>query len=205
MFIIKKIITFPVLCLFVFCSSGYSQQKKAQNTKAVTPYAESSWLLGLCGYNSNAVAFTTGIEKKAAKHLAISYDIHYWKTNYENYCCDVYSEGRYSIIIPSVKIKFDPGKPNKGFFIGAGLGYVFAKDRGTEEPYSYDPVTKGRIMSGKVTNGNWDFNSLSPSFNWGVGFRIKGFPVSVINSNYFGKTTEGWHDISTGVGLKLGF
>lgn len=196
--------TIACLPLIFFIAANVSAQvTKKQKNNAITPFIESSYQLGLCG-EYNPVGFMAGIDKPLAKYLVISYDIQFWKTAYEVYCCDVYSKGDYMQIIPSVKIKFDPGKPNKGFFIGGGLGYVFARDRGTEQPYFSDTVTGIKTFSGEVKQGNWDFNSIAPSFILGVGFKIKGFPAAIVSTNYFGKTTWGWGPVSTGVGFRVG-
>ena len=168
----------------------------------ITPFIEVSNQLGLCG-EKNPYAFMTGVEMPVAKHLSVSADIQIWKTDYENWCCDMYTVGSYTHILPSVKIKLDPGKQNKGFFIGVGLGYVFAKDKGTEQPYSYNAATGIKTIEGEITKGNWGFHTISPSFNWGIAFKICKFPVSVINTNYFGKTPWGG-PLATGVGLRLG-
>ena len=199
----KKTILISLSGLFILCSEILAQEKTGQKINAVTPFIEFSYQLGLCG-ESSPYTFMAGIEKPVAKHLSVSADVHLWKTDYENWCCDIYSKGTYTSVIPSVKIKFDPGKPNKGFFIGAGLGYVFANDRGTEQPYLYDAATGTKTVGGEITRGNWDFQSISPSFNWGVAFKISKFPVAIVNTNYFGKTTWGWGDIATGVGLRFG-
>jgi len=202
----RKTILLSLSGLLIVCSTLSAQEKKQKKDMGIMPYTEVLYGLGLCG-ESNAFSFIGGIEKPVAKHWAVSADIHYWKSDYENYCCDVYSKGTYSSIIPSVKMKFDPGKRNKGVFIGVGLGYVFARDRGTEQPYSYDPSTGIKIMGKDITNTNWDFNSIAPSFNWGVSFKIARFPVSLINTNYFAKLPwyGGLNPITTGVGMRVGF
>lgn len=188
--------------LFIISSNISAQEKKEQKTNVITPFTEVLYGVGLCG-ESNAFSFTGGIEKPVARHLTVSYDIHYWKTDYETYCCDVYSKGAYSLVIPSVKIRYDPGKRNKGFFVGAGLGYVFAKDRGTEQPYSFNYGTT--TIGKEITYGNWDYQSISPSFNWGIAFKLSRFPVALVNTNYFAKTPWGWGPVATGIGLRLGF
>jgi hypothetical protein len=198
----KKTILFSLSGLLISFSNISAQEKKEQKPNRITPFIESSYQLGLCG-ESNPFAFILGVEKPVAKHLSVSADVHLWKTDYETWCCDIHSKGTYTAVTPSIKIKFDPGKPNKGFFIGAGIGYVFTKDRGTEQPYLYDAAGT-KTMSGEITNGNWDFQSIAPSFNWGIAFKISRFPVALINTNYFGKSTWGWEDIATGVGLRFG-
>ncbi|MGQ0739475.1 MAG: hypothetical protein ACT4OJ_10480 [Bacteroidota bacterium] len=199
----KKKITACLLPLFFIALNMTAQATKKQKKNAVTPFFETTYQLGLCG-EYNPVGFIAGIEKPLAKHLVISYDVQFWKTAYEVYCCDIFSQGNYMQVIPSVKVKFDPGKPGKGFFAGGGLGYVFARDRGTEQAYESDPVTGAKTFSSEVKQGNWDFNSIAPSFSWGVGFKIKGFPAAIINTNYFGKTTWGWGPVSAGVGFRFG-
>ena len=190
--------------LFIICSNISAQEKKEQRTNVITPFMEISNQFGVCGA-SNPFAFIAGIEKPVAPHFAVSTDIHYWKTAYETYCCDVYSKGTYTSVIPSVKIRFDPGKQQKGFFIGVGLGYVFAKDRGTEQPYLYNSTTGTKTIGAEITNGKWDFQSISPSFNWGLAFKISRFPLAFVNTTYFAKTSEGSGPVATGVSLRFGF
>ena len=199
----KKTVLFSLSGLLISFSNISAQEKKLQKTKVTTPFIEVSNQLGLCG-EKNPYAFLAGVEKPIAKHLSVSADIQIWKTDYENWCCDIYTKGSYTHILPSVKIKLDPGKQNKGFFIGVGLGYVFAKDRGTEQPYLYDPATGTQKTGGEITNGNWGFQTISPSFNWGLTFKVCKFPVTLINTNYFGKTPWGG-PLATGVGLRFGF
>src|SRR5687768_4550756 len=110
---------------------------KSSSSKALVPFIETSYLLGLCN-DSNAVAFTGGVEKWLSKHISISGDVQVYKTDWQM-MCDVYSEGTYRHIIPAVKFKVDPGKKYKGFFVQAGIGYAFARDRGIETAYTVDP------------------------------------------------------------------
>jgi len=87
---------------------------------------------------------------------------------------------------------------------GVGLGYMFAKDRGTEQSYTEDKLSGSIVYSTEITAGKWDFNSLAPSFNIGVGFRVLRFPVSLQTVYYFAKTTEGWMAVAGGAGVKIG-
>src|SRR5687768_15500051 len=104
-----------------------SNASKSTQKQKLIPYIESSYQLGLWG-EKMPVSFTAGVEKKISKHLSVSGDVFFWKTDYELWCDPVMSEGKYTAAIPSVKLKLDPGKAHQGFFIGAGLGYVVAKD-----------------------------------------------------------------------------
>lgn len=187
--------------LLSFSLPGLSQEKKP----GLIPAVEISYQLGLCG-ETNPVSVLAGVQQPFRKHLSFVYDIHYWSTAYEVYCCDTYSKGHYTTVTPSVKFIYNTGKQTgKGFFAGAGIGYMFAKDRGTEQSYTKDPGT-GQIVLGKdITSSNYDFHSIAPSFIWGIGLRVCGFPVSVINTNYFAKTSVGWMAAATGVGIKFGF
>ena len=192
-------------CLLLVSYSLTAQVQPAKKSKVLTPYVESMYNLG-CGFK-NPISYTIGVQQSLTRKLSLSYDINYWTTPYENYCCDVYSIGKYSALTPSVKLTWYAGKrKDRGFFFGAGLGYMFAKDRGTEQPYTFDPVTNQMVVNktDPVTKGKWDFNSIAPSFSWGVTFRAFHLPVSIVNENYFGKTTYGWQAVSTGVGLRIG-
>ena len=200
----KKKLSITLTGLFIFCSCISAQEKKEQKPVGITPFIEMSNQLGLCG-EGNPFAFMAGIEKPVAKHLSVSADIQLWKTDYENYCCDIYSKGTYTSVIPSVKIKLDPGKPNRGFFVGVGLGYLIVKDRGTEQPYSYNPATGIKTFEDKITAANWNYQSIAPSFSWGIVFKVKKYPLAIINTNYFSKTDwYGWGPAATGIGLRVG-
>jgi hypothetical protein len=196
----RKTILLSLLGSSILFSNISAQEKKSKKSNQITPFTEVLAGVGICG-ESNVFSFIGGIEKPVAKHLTVSADVHYWKTDYETYCCDVYSKGTYSSVIPSIKMKFDPGKRNKGVFAGIGLGYVFAKDRGTEQPYSVETGVTGK----DITYGNWDFNRIAPSFSWGVGFKISRYPVALTNTNYFANTPWGFGSISSGIGLRVSF
>jgi hypothetical protein len=174
---------------------------KAQETKKTyEPYV--AVYAGGCVYNP--FQFVAGVQKPLASHLTIGYDLHYWKTGYESFCDDVHSKGKFRSITPSVKLTFNTGKQkDRGLMAGVGLGYVFAKDRGTEEDYSYDETGRTYTYSNKV-DGKWDFNSVSPSFLLGVGFRLFKLPVSFNTTYYFANSTEGWVATAGGVGFKVG-
>jgi len=189
-------------CL-AFTSVVPAQNGKIKEKNKLVPYA--GIIYGGCGV-SNPVSFLAGVDKQFKPHLTVSYDLHYMNTNYECNCDDVYSKGHYSSFTPSIKLSFNSGKKTgRGLIGGVGLGYMFAKDRGTEEKYAVDPSTQKSVLSGKVVNGNWDFNSISPSVLFGVGFRILKLPVSFYNTFYFAKTTEGWNPVAGGVSCKIGF
>ena len=194
---------FPMACMLLV-SYALTAQQPAPKSKAITPYAEVLYNFG-CGF-SNPFAFTAGIQQSVARKWSVSYDINYWSTPYENYCCDVYSKGKYSALTPSVKLTWHAGKEkDRGFFMAAGLGYMFARDRGTEQDYSVNPSTNEVVISKTAITGNWDFNSLAPSFNWGVTIKAFHLPVSIINENYFAKTTVGWQTVSAALGIRIGF
>jgi hypothetical protein len=186
------------------CTQKKSEAKSVSSDKWI-PFIETSYQLGLCS-EENPVAFIFGAEKYISKHFSVTADVHAWKTDYAMMCDDVLSSGTYRAFIPSIKLKLDPGKKYKGFFISAGIGYAFAKDRGTDETFSVNATTG--VKSSSVTAGNWDFNSISPNFSWGFAMKLFRFPVVISNTNYFAKTGwegfEGMTPIATGVGLKLG-
>src|SRR5688572_17629350 len=147
---------------FIFyCSVAIAQEKEQ---KTFTPYVA----VYAGGCVDNPFQFAAGIQKPLQKHLTIAYDIHYWKTGYECFCEDTYTKGDYRSITPSVKIIYNTGKrEGRGFMAGLGLGYMFAKDRGTEQTYLYDEIEK-KYTYGNMTAANWDFNSIAPSFSLGV-------------------------------------
>lgn len=183
--------------------SGMSKKSAMSKQTKWTAFIEPTFQFGLCG-NGNPLGLTAGTEKQIMKHISVSGDVQVWKTNYENWCCDVHSVGKYSTVIPSLKFRFDPGKQNKGFFIGAGIGYAVVRDHGSEEPYTVDPASGTKTNNGAMTPGNWDYNSISPSFQWGFSFKAFKLPVSIVNTAYWGKSTEGWTAVAAGTGLKIG-
>jgi hypothetical protein len=199
----KKLL--PLLyVLFIACNVN-AQDQPAPKTNKLTPFIEVQYNLGLCG-ESNPLSFTAGLQKSLTRKLTLSYDINYWNTSYENYCCNVYSKGKYIAVIPSVKLTWNAGKrKDRGFFAGVGLGYIFAKDRGTEQSYSTTPGTNEMVFTKSAVAGNWDFNSIAPSFSWGVGLKVFRLPVSFVNTNYFAKSTLGWGPVSTSAGIRIGF
>lgn len=205
---------FIYLFALLFASLQSIAQDKAISNSKIIPYFEASHQVGgggLCGI-TNPFAFIGGIEKQVSKHFTVSTDLLFWKTNYEYWCCDFYSKGEYQSVIPSIKLKFDPGKQYKGFFVIAGIGYSFTKDRGTEQSYVVDASSGVKSFQGSATQGNWDINGLAESISWGFSFKIAGHPVSVINSNYLANAVVGsqgisfvqWSGISTAVGIRLG-
>ena len=197
----KNFLLIAVLITFSFFSSA--QDKVMKETKPLIPYV--GVFAGGCVYNP--FSFIAGVQKNLMSHITLSYDLHYWNTGYKSYCDSMYSKGKFRSFTPSVKIAYNTGKKEgMGLIAGVGLGYMFAKDRGTEQPYTYDVASNTNILNDKsISNGNWDFNSIAPSFNLGVGFRIFKFPVAVSTIYYFAKTTEGWMAAAGGMGIKIGF
>jgi hypothetical protein len=193
-----------LLCVFIFITIIIrAQETKPVKSPGIIPYVEAAYGLGLCG-ESNPVSFSAGIRQPLSRKLSLVYDINYWSTRYENFCCDVHSIGKYSALTPSVRLLYYLGKgESRGFFVGGGIGYMFAKDRGTEQPFTYNTVGE-RIYSKSPTAGNWDFNSVAPSVTFGVAFSIARLPVSINSTSYFAKTTYGWQAVSSGIGLNIG-
>lgn len=184
---------------FIICCATAIGQGNDQ--KSFTPYAA----VYAGGCVDNPFQFVLGLQKPLQQHLTIGYDIHYWKTGYECYCDDMYSKGDFRSITPSVKIIYNTGKEEgRGLTAGIGLGYMFAKDRGTEQSYLYNEAAK-TYTYGDAAAAKWDFNSIAPSFTVGVGFRVFRLPVSFNSIYYFAKTTEGWMATAGGVGFKVGF
>ena len=192
-----------ITAFFSCCFTISAQDKKSSETKPLTPYI--SVLAGGCV--ANPFSFIAGVQKPIQQHINISYDIHYWNTKYECFCDDIYSKGHFVSVTPSVKITYNTGKKGgNGLVAGIGLGYMFAKDRGTEQTYMSDPVTSIKTVSNEIVPGKWDFNSIAPSFSLGVGFRVLKLPVVFNSVYYFAKTTtEGWVAAAGGVGFKIGF
>ena len=198
----KKMFLSLAGCLLI-SSLILAQKDSTKKANRLIPYA--GIIVGGCDI-SIPVTVLAGVEKQLRPHLNLSYDIHYMNTDYECTCDDRYSKGHYSSVIPSVKFYYNSGKKReRGIIIGAGLGYIFARDRGIEENYTIDPATQKIILSGNTVNGKWDFNSICPSITYGVGFRLFKLPVTYSNIFYFAKTTEGWDAVAGGVGLKIGF
>lgn len=194
---------FLLLAFFISALFISAQSENENKPRSLTPYIGT--VAGGCGID-NPFSFFAGMEKQKAKHISFAYDIYYQKTDYTCYCDDMYSEGNFRAIVPSFKIVFNSGKKNgKGLIAGVGLGYMFAKDRGTEQSYSTDPLTSKRTLSGNIVNGNWDFSSISPSITIGAGIRLLRFPVSGIFTVYYANTTEGWGPVTGGAGIKIGF
>jgi len=180
---------------------GFSQDNNADGKKPLTPYV--TIIAGGCV--DNPFQFVAGVQKTIRPHLSLAYDVHFWSTGYSCYCDDMYSVGKYTSVTPSVKLTYNTGKrEGMGLSAGVGLGYVFARDRGTEQSYTYDKATNIYQIGKDVTPGNWDFNSIAPSVTLGVGFRVLKVPVTFQSEYYFAKTTEGWMATAGGVGLKIG-
>ncbi|MCX6316666.1 MAG: hypothetical protein NTW29_05220 [Bacteroidetes bacterium] len=196
------------LLLFCMTIPGYlflqAQDNSAKQKNPLVPYA--SVYAGGCV--DNPFSFAAGVQQKLRDHLTIGYDVHYWNTGYECYCDDKYSKGKFSSITPSVKLLYNTGKKEgRGFVAGVGLGYMFAKDRGSEVPYTYDPMTSTYIyqQDKALHDANWDFNSIAPSFSIGAGFRLFKLPVTFQTIYYFAKTTDGWMPAAGGTGFTIGF
>ncbi len=195
-----------ILLILLILSTGglpaFAQDKNTTDSKPVVPYV--GVMAGGCV--DNPFSFTAGVQKNLKTRIAVSFDLHYWNTRYECYCDSMYSQGRFRSFTPSVKLTFNTGKrEGMGLVVGVGLGYMFAKDRGTEQAYSYDVSTNTNVLNTKdKANGNWDFNSIAPTFTVGVGFRVLKVPVSFQSEYYFAKTTEGWMAAAGGVGFKIG-
>jgi hypothetical protein len=187
--------------IVLFAAFARAQEAKTAFSKTLTPYA--GILMGGCV--DMPVQFNAGLDRQLRPHLTLSYDLHFWNTTYECYCGDTYSNGRYTSITPSVKLSFYTGKkPGRGLIAGAGLGYMFARDRGTEQTYLSSEDGGMPVIGKNVMPGNWDFNSLAPSVSLGAGFGIFKFPVQIHTTYYFANTTQGWMAAAGGIGLKFG-
>lgn len=180
------------------------QEKTPTKPSGIIPFVEVAYGVGLCG-ESNPLSYTAGIKQPLSRKLSLIYDINVWSTPYEIYCCDIYSKGRYTAVTPSVKLQYNLGKrPGRGFFMGAGIGYMIARDRGTEQPFTYGAPGE-MIFTKSPTETNWDFNSIAPSVNFGYEFRIGSMPMAITSTTYFAKTTCNWQAVSSGIGLRIGF
>jgi hypothetical protein len=187
---------------FVCCLSAFSQDKTETENKVLVPYA--GVLAGGCV--PDPFSFIIGVQKPLKQHFIIAYDVHYWNTDYECYCDAVYSKGHFTSLTPSVKFTYNTGKKTgRGILAGIGLGYMFARDHGTEQSYVYDASTGKKTTGNEIKNGNWSFTSISPSATLGFGFRVLRFPVAINNVYYFAKDTKGWAAIAGGIGVKIGF
>lgn len=198
-------INFIAPAIFMVLSSSVIAQETTSRPGTITsPYA--GILFGGCGV-SNPVSFLAGIQQTKHTHFSILYDIYYWNTSYHDYSDNVFSKGHFSSLAPSVKFVYSTGKkPGNGLFAGLGMGYMIARDRGTEQPYITDPNTSATILNNKdIVSGKWDFNSISPSMTFGIGFRLFHFPIALNNTYYFAKTTTGWDAVAGGIGLKMAF
>lgn len=199
----KNILTGLAVLLFSHLVA-ISQQKSNSSKKVKTTIPFAGFLYGGCGV-SNPISVLGGIQQVKTKHFSIVYDVQYWNTKYECYCDDSYYKGRFRSFTPSVRFLYNTGKkPGNGLFVGAGMGYMFAKDRGTEQTYLRNPDTQLMFVGKDVKPGKWDFNSIAPSVTWGVGFRVAKFPVAINTTWYFAKTTYGWDMVTGGMGLKMG-
>lgn len=194
-----------ILSVIFILSVGFpalAQDKSTTDNSPFVPY------LGVMagGCVDNPFSFSAGVQKNLKPRMTVSFDLHYWNTGYSCYCDSVYSQGRFRSFTPSVKLTFNTGKrEGMGLVAGVGLGYMFAKDRGTEQPYTYDVATNTNVLNEKdKVQGNWDFSSIAPSFSVGVGFRVLKVPVTFQSEYYFAKTTEGWMATAGGIGFKIG-
>jgi hypothetical protein len=154
---------------------------------------------------SNPFSFTAGVQQVKESHFNVAIDVHYWSTNYECSCDDLYSKGHFSSITPSVRLVFNTGgKMEQGFVASLGLGYMFAKDRGIEQPYVRDNTTGNNILTGKAVYGKWDFNSLAPSISAGLNVKLLHLPFTFGYILYMAKSTKGWEPEAGGIGVKIG-
>jgi hypothetical protein len=189
--------------VFIFVSSVDAQETTTKKVNEIIPYA--GVMAGGCDV-SNPFSFVAGIQQIKTTHFSVAYDIQYYNTDYECYCDDTYSKGHFRVVTPSVKVVYNTGKKaGNGFVAGAGIGYMFAKDRGTEQTYTEDALTGEMAVGKDITNGRWDFNSIAPSITLGAGFRVLHFPITISNTYYFAKTTDGWGAVTGGIGIKVGF
>ncbi len=195
----KKILLLSLTLTFFL--SLAAQDKTVTVKQPLTPYI--TVLAGGCV--DNPFSFTAGVQKNIRERLTLSGDVYYWNTGYECYCDDLYSKGKFRSVTPSVKLTYNTGKKEgNGFIAGVGLGYMFAKDRGTEQSYTYNATTNVYELGKGITDGNWDFNSIAPSVTLGVGFRVLKVPVAFQSVYYFAKTSDGWMAAAGGAGFKIG-
>jgi hypothetical protein len=190
------------LLLIFFCMLGYCLHAQDAKTTKYTPYA--SIIAGGCV--NMPLSFNAGIDRQIKPHFTLSYDLHFWNTKYESYCGDMYSKGRFTSITPSVKVSYySSKKPGRGLIATLGLGYMFARDRGIEQPYKTNTENGSiELVNEEIRPGNWDFNSLAPNFGIGFGFRLFKLPIQLHQTYYFANTTEGWMPAAGGVGVKIG-
>jgi hypothetical protein len=192
-----------ILSFVIFANDIHTQEAATQGREPVTLFAT---VLG-GGCVNNPFSFAAGVSENLKPHIAVSADIQYWSTAYTSSGDNIYSVGHFREITPSIKIAYATGKEKgRGLIAGVGLGYMFAKDRGTEQHYTEDPLTRVKIFEEKINAGNWDFTSIAPSIRLGIGFRLFHFPVSYITEYYFARSKEdGWQATAGGVGLSFTF
>ena len=190
-------------CLPVIVSAQITDKTNTHQPEPITLYT--TVMAGGCV--DNPFSFIVGVQKPFQPHLSLAGDIHLWSTGYECFCDDIHTIGHFSDITPSVKLIYNTGKQTgRGLIAGLGLGYMFARDRGTEQHYTKDPVTLVKTFEDKVSPGNWDFSSIAPSFSIGIGFRLWHFPVSFSSQYYFAHTAaDGWQPTAGGAGFSFGF
>jgi len=188
--------------LFLFLlPSIFAQTTDEKQKPLFVPYAA----VYAGGCVSNPFQFNAGVQKLTKSHFNLAADMHYWNTNYEDYYEGVYSKGHFTSITPSVRLVFNSGrKMGTGFVASVGLGYMFARDRGTEQPFISDEGNGSNILTGKAINGKWDFNSIAPSVSFGVNVRIFRMPFTFGYMLYFAKSTTGWDAQAGGIGVKVG-
>lgn len=185
----------------VLLPSVLAQTNNEKQKPLFVPYAA----VNLVSCFSNPFSFTAGIQKVTESRLNVAADVHYWSTNYECNCDDVYSKGHFRSITPSVRLVFNTGgKMENGFVASVGLGYMFAKDRGSEQTFITDNTTGEHHLSGKPVNGKWDFNSIAPSASVGLNLKIFRIPFSFGYLLYIAKSTKGWEPAAGGIGMKVG-
>ena len=194
--------TLLINCLLIFITIPlFSQHQDKPASRALTPFV--GVLAGGCVYNP--FSFIAGVQRPITNNFNISYDVHFWNTRYKDQYDGVLSKGKWTSVTPSVKITYSTGKKEgTGLVAGVGLGYMFARDRGTEQSYTEDKQSSNLLYDTEISNGKWDFNSIAPSFNIGVGLRVARFPVMLQTIYYFAKTTDGWMATAGGAGVKIG-
>jgi len=197
----RKNLLFTMGLFLVPLSSIVAQTNDDQQKNLFVPYAA----VNLVGCFSNPFSFTAGVQQVKESRFNVAVDVHYWTTNYDCYCDDVYSKGHFRSITPSVRLVFNTGgKMENGFVASVGLGYMFAKDRGSEQSYINDNVTGNNILIGKAVTGKWDFNSLAPSASVGLNLKILHIPFSFGYILYVAKSSKGWEPEAGGIGIKVG-
>lgn len=197
----KNLFLTMALSLVVLSPLLSQNNKSAEEKTLYVPYVTVNFVPCF----SMPFSFAAGVQRVNESHFSVAADVHYWNTNYECYCDDVYSKGHFSSITPSVRLVYNTGKKMEtGFVASLGLGYMFAKDRGEEQPYVKDNTMGTTILIGKAVPGNWDFKSIAPSISAGLDVKIFHLPFSFGYTIYMAKTTKGWEPAAGGLGIKVG-